>query len=336
MDCDKFQFIFSSENDMKLRRWKGKTTSEIREILLTKLTNPLHSILTIIRELRLVTLTHAYSGPLENLLIHTKTGKVRGEVSRSHTHVSTPRDSSGSRNLSPICSPRRSHSHQRNFLTSPPTNDGLSQSKRAKDLFVTTRFRRPELEREDLADVANNFHISGSQVVFQPQSCNPQVVQIQTDENPMLRSNDPLLQPLTENNTWRRSSIHDRFRFPKDGTSPHPVLSPPSKSRLYITLRLGESEEDIKEVSRSNVNNKRQVGRGGSTSRGRGKDRGKKPIPQSPLIRAGSKKRNVTKNQTAAEKNFVWTSKIRIQAEPPKMILSPQVYLLMRMLISLH
>lgn len=130
------------------------------------------------------------------------------------------------------------------------------------------RSRRSELEIEDRG---NNYNISASLVGHQTSSCHLQDVEIQIDEGLASRSGDPLSHQSEATLLRRRDSIQSRLSSPRERVNRSPILSPNSQNRVPVSLRLGEIIEELREVSISNATIKRRVGRGGSTSRGRGR-----------------------------------------------------------------
>lgn len=137
----------------------------------------------------------------------------------------------------------------------------------------------------------------------QSQSCHLQDVEIWFEDEPAIRHSGPLHR-LSDSTppVRRRCNIHDRLGSPHVALNPSLASSPHSQNRVPLSLRLGERLEDQREVSLTVVENKRRVGRGGSTSRGRGKVR--KLTPRIPLLGVGSKKINVLQSQVPSKKKL--------------------------------
>lgn len=126
------------------------------------------------------------------------------EVPKALDYRNSPRVSSGSRHLSP----RRSHSHHKTFITSSPTNAGLSHHRTANDSFDSLRSRCPKLEK---AEPVINANISASHVTYQSQSCHQKEVDIRFEENPRIRGSDPPLLNSEFIPSERRGNIQDRL-----------------------------------------------------------------------------------------------------------------------------
>ncbi|VVB11999.1 unnamed protein product [Arabis nemorensis] len=103
------------------------------------------------------------------------------EVSRPRPQEVLPRDSSGSRHVSP----RRSHSHQKTFLTSSPTGVNSGQGNGYTTSLGSGRSRRLALER--VSNEYNNTIMNPPRGVLS-NSSNLQDVEIRVEESPFTRS----------------------------------------------------------------------------------------------------------------------------------------------------